>query len=135
MDSDGHMHLADFGISKILGNNQTTIETGSKGTPGWMAAESIPKEGGKEGRFKKKSDIQVVGMISFYVLMKGGHPFGDKYRRTSNIIDDKPVDLEKLENEVAIDFIEKMIQHNPKNRPYAEEALEHPFLQSNTGMF
>ena len=104
VDSDGHMHLADFGISKILGNNQTTIETGSKGTPGWMAAESIPKQGEKEGRFKRKSDIQVFGMISFHILTKGGHPFGDTYRRTSNIIDGKPVDLEKLENEKARPF-------------------------------
>ena len=135
VDSDGHMRLADFGISKILGNNQTTIQTGSKGTPGWMAAESLPKEGEKEGRFKRKSDIQVVGMISFHVLTKGGHPFGDIYRRTSNIIDGKPVDLEKLGNETARDFVERMIQHNPKDRPYAEEALEHRFLQSDTGMF
>ena len=135
VDSDGHMHLADFGISKILGDNQTTIETGSKGTPGWMAAESIPKEGEEEGRFKRKSDIQVVGMISFHVLTKGEHPFGDTYRRTSNIIDGKPVDLELLTNAPARDFVERLIQHNPKDRPYAEEALKHCFLQPNTGMF
>ena len=135
VDRHGHMRLADFGISKILGNNQTTITTGSKGTPGWMAAESIPKEGEKEGRFKRKSDIQVVGMVSFYVLTKGGHPFGDTYRRTSNIIDGNPVDLEMLTNATARDFVEWLIQHNPKDRPYAEEALKHPFLQSNTGMF
>ena len=135
VDRHGHMRLSDFGISKILGNNQTTITTGSKGTPGWMAAESIPKEGEKEGRFKRKSDIQVVGMVSFYVLTKGGHPFGGTYHRTSNIIAGKPVDLEKLTNATARDFVERLIQHNPKDRPYAEEALQHRFLQSNTGMF
>ena len=135
VDSDGHMRLADFGISKILGNNQTTIQTGSKGTPGWMAAESLPKEGEKKGRFKRKSDMQVVGMISFHVLTKGEHPFGDTYHRTSNIIDGNPVHLEKLKNETARNFVERMIQHNPKDRPYAEEALKHPFLQSDTGMF
>ena len=133
VDSDGHVRLADFGISKILGNNQTTINTGSKGTLGWMAAESFPKEGETEGRFKRKSDIQVVGMISFHVLTKGGHPFGDQYRRTSNIIDGKPVDLEKLTNVAARSFVELLIKHNPKERPYAEDALEHHFLQSNTG--
>ena len=60
VDSDGHMRLADFGINKILDHNQTTIKTGSKGTPGWLAAESLPKEGEKKGKFNKKSDIQVV---------------------------------------------------------------------------
>ena len=133
VDNCGHMRLADFGISKILGNNQTTIKTGSKGTPGWMAAESLPKEGEMEGRFKRKSDIQVVGMISFYVLTKGEHPFGDTYHRTSNIIDGKPVDLEMLTNATARDFVEWLIQHNPEDRPYAEEALKHPFLQQNAG--
>ena len=94
VDSDGHMRLADFEISKILGNNQTTIKTGSsEGTPGLMVADSLPKEGEKKGRFKRKSDIHVVGMISFHVLMKGEHPFGGTYRRTSNIIDGKPVSL------------------------------------------
>ena len=133
VDNCGHMRLADFGISKILGNNQTTIKTGSKGTPGWMAAESLPKDGEMEGRFKRKSDIQVVGMISFYVLTKGEHPFGDTYHRTSNIIDGKPVDLEMLTNATARDFVEWLIQHNPEDRPYAEEALKHPFLQQNAG--
>ena len=133
VDIHGHMRLADFGISKILGNDQTTIETGSKGTPGWMAAESLPKDGEVEGRFKRKSDIQVVGMISFHILTKGGHPFGDTYRRTSNIIDGNPVNLERLTNATARDFVEWLIQHNPKDRPYAEDALKHRFLQSNAG--
>ena len=135
VDRHGHMRLADFGISKILGNNQTTIKTGIKGTPGWIAAESLPQKGEMEGRFKRKSDIQVVGMVSFYVLTKGEHPFGDTYRRTSNIIDGNPVDLEMLTNATARDFVEWLIQHNPEDRPYAEEALQHSFLQSNTGMF
>ena len=133
VDIHRHMRLGDFGISKILCNNQTTIKTVSKGTPGWMAAESFPKEGEKEGRFKRKSDIQVVGMISFYVLTKGKHPFGDTYHRTSNIIDGNPVNLERLTNAAARDFVKWLIQHSPKDRPYAEEALQHPFLQSNAG--
>ena len=133
VDSDGHMRLADFGISKTLGNNQTTIKTGSKGTPGWMAAESLPKDGEKEGRFKRKSDIQVVGMISFHVLTKGEHPFGDNHRRTCNILDGKPVNLKKLTNATARKFVKWLILHDPKKRPYAEQALKHPFLQPNAG--
>ena len=130
VDRHGHMRLSDFGISKRLGNNQTTITTGSKGTPGWMAAESIPKEGEKEGRFKRKSDIQVVGMISFHVLTKGEHPFGDKHRRICNILDGKPVNLKKLTNATARKFVKWLILHDPKKRPYAEEALKHAFLNA-----
>ena len=133
VDSHGHMRLADFGISKLLGNNQTTIKTGSKGTPGWMAAESLPHDGEREGRFKRKSDIQVAGMVSFHVLTKGGHAFGDMYRRTSNIMDGKPVNLKMLTDASARDFVEYLIQHDPKKRPGAKEALQHPFLQPNAG--
>ena len=136
VDSDDHMRLADFGISRKLNYNQTTITTGSKGTLGWMAAESLPKEGEMEGRFKRKSDIQVVGMISFYILTKGEHPFGDMYRyqgRISNILHGKPVHLKKLTNTRARKFVKWLIQRDPKNRPYAEEALKDPFLQPNAG--
>ena len=59
VDIHGHMRLADFGISKILGNDQTTIETGSKGTPGWMAAESLPKDG----------EVDVVLPISLMAIL------------------------------------------------------------------
>ena len=134
VDSDDHMRLADFGISRKLNYNQTTIETGSKGTPGWMAAESIPKEGEMEGRFKKKSDIQVVGMISFYILTKGEHPFGDMYQgRISNILHGKPVHLNKMTNTTARKFVKWLIQHDPKKRPCAEEVLKDSFLQPNAG--
>ena len=73
-------------------------------------------------------------MIRFHVLTKGEQPFGDTYRRTSNIINGKPVNLKKLTNATARNFVERLIQHNRKERPYAEEALKHSFLESDTGM-
>ena len=135
VDNKGHMRLADFGLSRILGKNQTTLLTGSKGTPGWMAVESLPRQdqSGKKARFKRKSDIQVAGMISFYVLTNGGHPFGDINHRTGNIKDGKPVDLEKLTNSLARKFVSWLIEHDSKKRPYAEEALGHSYLQPNSG--
>ena len=133
VDCDGHMRLADFGLSQILDRDQTSLQTGSKGTPGWMAAESLPKQGEKP-RFKRKSDVQVVGMVSFYVLTQGLHPFGDVNHRTANIHDGKPVDLkEYLSNSAAREFISWLIQHDPKDRPYVEDALEHPYVKWNSG--
>ena len=122
VDSEGHMRLADFGLSRILRKDQSTLETGAKGTKGWMAVESNPLGRGDQVRFKRKSDIQVVGMISFHILTKGGHPFGPEQFRIANIIEGKP-DLEQLTDDMARDFVSWMISHNINDRPYVEEAL------------
>lgn len=41
--------------------------------------------------YKRRSDIQVAGMLAFYVLTKGKHPFGDiSYERPMNIRAGRP---------------------------------------------
>lgn len=132
VDPSGHMRLTDFGISQILSDEQTTVRTGQKGTEGWVAAESLIDEGGQKVRFKKKSDIQVAGMISFYILTKGRHPFGARHERSANIIRGNPVNLDELTDPVAKHFVSWMISHDIDDRPYAEEALTHLYLQQPT---
>ena len=128
VDTQGHMRLADFGLSRILNDDETTLQTGATGTKGWMAAESIECNKDGKARFKRKSDIQVVGMVSFYILTKGGHPFGSEHFCVGNILQGKPVDLQQLTDAQARDFVSRMINHNTKDRPYVEEALKHPYL-------
>lgn len=76
VDVKGHMKLADFGISRILNDDATTVYTDPRGTRDWMPAEVIETDKGKKCRFKKKSDVQVAGMVAFFILTKGEHPFG-----------------------------------------------------------
>ena len=77
VDIEGHMKLADFGIRSVLNENETTVRTDAAGTKDWMAAEVICNvDENVKGRFKKKSDIQSAGMIAFFILTKGKHPFG-----------------------------------------------------------
>ena len=48
---------------------------------------------------KKKSDIQVAGMLAFFVLTKGEHPFGGlSHERMTNILKGNPVNLAKLDS-------------------------------------
>ena len=59
----GNWLLADFGISRILTeDNSTYVSDMQRGTENWMAVESYPSnditDGGKV-RYKKESDIQV----------------------------------------------------------------------------
>ena len=133
--------LSDFGISRILSDGQTTYRSKEIGTQHWRAVESYPSQDktGKsvadEARYKKQSDMQVLGMVCFYILTKGDHPFGLKPDRVRNLLDGNPVDLDKLTDPVAKDLVSWMLQHNPKDRPSAEESLGHPFLQPSIQQF
>ncbi len=68
-------------------------------------------------------------MVAFYIVTAGKHPFGSKPDRLRNLIDGKPVGVDTLEDPVLKDLILWMLSHDPKDRPSAEEALKHPYLQ------
>ena len=129
VDADGHMRLADFGISRVLNEDETTVDTETSGTRGWMPAEVIEAENrGIKGRYKRKSDVQASGMIAFFIMTRGEHPFGVEYERMRNIEKGNPVNLHILEDLEARDFISWLIRHNVDQRPYIDEALEHAFM-------
>ena len=68
-------------------------------------------------------------MVSYYIVTKGQHAFGKKPDRLRNLIDGKPVGLEKLNDPVLKDLLSWMLSHDLRNRPSAEEALKHPYFQ------
>jgi serine/threonine-protein kinase/endoribonuclease IRE1 len=129
VDLEGHMRLADFGISRVLNEEETTVHTGAKGTRDWMPTEVIEVINKEEmGRFKKQSDVQVAGMIAFFILTKGEHPFGPALKRMRNISKGNPVNLRMLRDRQVRKFISWLISHNIDDRPYAAEALADPFM-------
>ena len=130
VDKDGFMKLADFGLSRVLNDDESTVHTDAKGTEGWMPAEVIKAKNEKAtGRYKRKSDVQAAGMIAFFILTKGKHPFGDYvHDRMTNIFNGNPINLHILEDLEARDFIYWLIHHNIDDRPYVEQALEHSFM-------
>ncbi|XP_028413361.1 2-5A-dependent ribonuclease-like [Dendronephthya gigantea] len=129
VDIEGRMKLADFGISRVLEDGETTVETDAKGTHGWMPPEVIEAIVKKEkSRFKRKSDVQVAGMIAFFILTKGEHPFGSPLDRMKNILEDNPVNLEKLGDRDSRRFVSWLINHKIDDRPRADEALCDSFL-------
>ena len=133
VDVEGHMRLADFGVSRTLNQDDSSTYSsgGNKEARYWRAVESVHVEERDNGKviYKRKSDIQVVGMLVYYILTKGGHPFGDEYNRVKNLIEGNPVDLDKLSDPSAKDLVSWMLQHEIEDRPYVEEALTHPYVQ------
>ena len=81
-------------------------------------------------KWKEKSDIQVAGMLAFYILTKGKHPFGAQIHRLINLHDDKPVGLTELSDPVVKDLLSQMLAKEQDKRPYVEEALKHPYFLS-----
>ncbi|XP_023250502.1 serine/threonine-protein kinase ppk4-like isoform X2 [Seriola lalandi dorsalis] len=91
-----------------------------------MARETLAVEA--DIPYKSSTDIQVAGMLIYYNLSGGHHPFGDKpYEYEYNIHEGK-YNLERVQDMVAKDLIEWMIHEEPKKRPEVEQCLIHPFF-------
>ena len=77
----------------------------------------------------------MAGIVAFYIVTKCEFAFGKQRDRLGNLLDDKPVGVEKLKYPAEKDLISWMLSHDPKDRPSAEEALKHPYLQPTKQQF
>ncbi|XP_045065920.1 uncharacterized protein LOC121561316 isoform X1 [Coregonus clupeaformis] len=125
IDVTGRARLADFGISRQLNVEQTTLHTSSAGTKCWKASETLDEDSGIG--YKRSTDIQVAGMLMYYIISGGHHPFGKGIHCEMNIFQGKYT-LEHVDDEVAKDLIEWMINKDPAKRPKVGDTLAHPYF-------
>ncbi|CAL8376545.1 unnamed protein product [Gadus morhua 'NCC'] len=127
LDVCGKARLADFGISRRLPIGQTSLQTKGAGTKCWMARENIDED--VDVPCKMSADIQVAGMLTYYILSGGHHPFGKKIECEYNVYRGQ-YSLEHVRDVIAKNLIEWMINKNPKERPRVKQCLAHPFFWS-----
>jgi serine/threonine-protein kinase/endoribonuclease IRE1 len=160
VDGKPRVLVSDFGLCKKLEGGQSSFgaTTGrAAGTTGWRAPELLLDDDNGGGgmaesahsgsgsvlvnqdmmpnrRATRSIDIFSLGLVFFYVLTNGSHPFdcGDRYMREVNIRKGT-YSLEPLSSlgefaYEAKDLISSMLHANPKSRPTAKEVMAHPFF-------
>ncbi|XP_056156284.1 serine/threonine-protein kinase/endoribonuclease IRE1-like [Lampris incognitus] len=125
IDVNKKARLADFGISRRLPKGRTTLLTRRAGTKCWMAKETLNED--DTIPYKRSTDIQVAGMLIYYIFSGGHHPFGKGFECEYNIYNGK-YKLEHVRDVVAVDLVESMINEDPKKRPTVDQCLAHPFF-------
>ncbi len=126
---DSPTRLIDFGLSRTHRDGEAPMSN-PVGTAYYMAPELL------EGAYDKSCDVWSIGTIA-YIVLCGYPPFNGesdpdifdairkgKFQYPSKAWSDK--------SQAAKDFIECLLQMDPKERMTAREALEHPWIVKNT---
>ncbi len=125
--SKADIRILDFGLSKILGPDETCNEP--YGTLSYCAPEVIKGE-----NYNKQADLFSIGVIT-YLLLCGQLPFNhkDSEKEIARLtIYEEPTFKSKVWKNIsseAIDFIKGMIRKNPKDRFNIKEAIEHNWFK------
>jgi calcium/calmodulin-dependent protein kinase I len=124
-DNDLEVALADFGLSKIVGQ-QMMMQTAC-GTPSYVAPEVLNATG-----YGKEVDMWSIGVIT-YILLCGFPPFyGDTvpeiFEQIMEANFDYPEEYWGTISKEAKDFINRLLVVDTADRMSAAEALKHPWL-------
>lgn len=137
LDDDFHPKIADFGLARLLPEDQTHLSTKFAGTLGYTAPEySI------HGQLSEKADVYSYGIVVLEIIsgqksneIKEGDPVGEfllerawkLYERNSHIeLVDECLDPEEYEAETMKRLIEialMCIQPSPATRPTMSEVV------------
>ena len=128
LDEKGHVKLTDFGLSKILEeDNEKTFTI--CGTPQYLAPEVLLKKG-----YDKAVDWWSLGCV-MYEMLSGRLPFCIKRgMKLTQKIYERGVEYPKSLTNEAIDLIQKLLVVDPQKRlgqgpNGSDEIKNHPFFK------
>merc|ERR1719476_1171378 len=115
--------MIDFGMACKFEEGQVLTEL--CGSPHYLAPELIGQ------KYNHRADVWAFGVL-LYLLMYGHYPYDAKHPRDIMVkILTEPIRWQtkvKL-SEHGLDFLKKLLEHDPKKRPSAEEALKHAWMK------
>ncbi|KAE9987928.1 hypothetical protein Vi05172_g5890 [Venturia inaequalis] len=130
-EDNADLLIADFGLSRIMDEEQFHVLTTTCGTPGYMAPEIFKKTG-----HGKPVDIWAIGVITYFLLC-GYTPFD----RDSNLEEMQaileadysftPIEYWRGVSNTARDFIRLCLTTDPHSRMTSHEALNHPWIKED----
>jgi calcium/calmodulin-dependent protein kinase I len=127
-EDNADLLIADFGLSRIMDEEQFHVLTTTCGTPGYMAPEIFKKTG-----HGKPVDLWAIGVITYFLLC-GYTPFDrdSDFEEMQAILNADysftPVDYWRGVSSQAKDFIRSCLTIDPAKRITAHMALQHPFV-------
>lgn len=127
-EDNADLLIADFGLSRIMDEEQFHVLTTTCGTPGYMAPEIFKKTG-----HGKPVDIWAMGVITYFLLC-GYTPFDrdSDFEEMQAILNAdysfQPADYWRGVSDHAKDFIRRCLTIDANKRMTAHEALSHPFV-------
>mmetsp|Transcript_28666 Transcript_28666/g.25373 ORF Transcript_28666/g.25373 Transcript_28666/m.25373 type:complete len:155 (+) Transcript_28666:267-731(+) len=122
--------LVDFGLSKIVGPNETCNDP--FGTLSYVAPEVLLQK-----PYNKSVDLWSLGVI-IYLLLSGTLPFDDDDDReiARQTIHDKPdftyKSWRKIDNS-TIDLTKSLLSKDKNDRIKLEDVLQHPWIVKKNG--
>ncbi|KAI9031590.1 kinase-like domain-containing protein [Phycomyces nitens] len=132
IDNDGVCKIADFGLSKAVKKyeayNDTAQNSLLRGTPNWMAPEVV-----KTGIYNGKADVWSLG-CTVIEMLTGELPwnnFDNKQTILYNIGQGFAPPMPTNISDLAKSFIEKCLAIELKDRPSANELLNHEFVSED----
>jgi len=155
-DGKIQIKVADMGIAKVHDPNSTStaITQAGAGTPNYMPAELLDFDSEASLRIRgdalERVDMFGVGLVLFYILTEGKHPFAnwDKNKKMPAYVvqmriakREKPDFSELLVKHLEIPnggtqlaghLIQKLISHFPMARPSAKSAINHPLFWTSS---
>ncbi|OHT11067.1 AGC family protein kinase [Tritrichomonas foetus] len=124
LDANGHIKLTDFGLSKDILATDTGTATTFCGTSEYLAPEVV-----MQMPYSYPIDMWALGVL-VYEMILGTTPFYDenKAKMFTNIVGSEPFFPPQLDRRIS-DFIGKLLDKDPNNRPRFEEIKSHPFFE------
>ncbi len=132
-EDNADLLIADFGLSRIMDEEQFHVLTTTCGTPGYMAPEIFKKSG-----HGKPVDVWAIGVITYFLLC-GYTPFD----RDSNLEEMQailvadysftPIEYWRGVSQSARRFIQRCLTIDPTKRMTAHEALSHEWIAGPEG--